>query len=93
MEVDSESLQVKATEKIRVVGYEYRSPKESQGFSMFNEDGSQHTAHTLNPVPVSLVSNEKFSLKNGVLADIAPTILDLLDMEKPKEMTGNSLIK
>ena len=60
---------------------------------MFNEDGSQHTAHTVNPVPVSLVSNEKFSLKNGVLADIAPTILDLLDMEKSEEMTGNSLIK
>ena len=60
---------------------------------MFNEDGSQHTAHTVNPVPVSLVSNEKFSLKNGVLADIAPTILDLLDMEKPEEMTGNSLIR
>ena len=60
---------------------------------MFNEDGSQHTAHTVNPVPVILVSNEKLSLKNGVLADIAPTILDLLDMEKPGEMTGNSLIK
>ena len=60
---------------------------------MFNEDGSQHTAHTVNPVPVSLVSNEKFSLKNGILADIAPTILDLLDMEKPEEMTGNSLIR
>ena len=60
---------------------------------MFNEDGSQHTAHTVNPVPVTLVSNEKFSLKNGVLADIAPTILDLLDVEKPEEMTGNSLIK
>ena len=61
---------------------------------MFNEDGfSTYSSYTSSPVPVTLVSNEKFSLKNGVLADIAPTILDLLDMEKPGEMTGNSLIK
>jgi len=51
------------------------------------------TSHTINPVPFILVSNKKYNLReHGQLQDIAPTVLDLLNLEKPKEMTGNSLI-
>lgn len=63
---------------------------------MFNSDGSIHTAHTLNPVPVILRvacgTQEKYSLQNGKLADIAPTILQLLQLERPEVMTGHSLL-
>ncbi len=60
---------------------------------MFNSDGSPHTAHTTNMVPVFVLNNEVNALKNGILADVAPTILDLLGIEQPLEMTGCSLIK
>jgi 2,3-bisphosphoglycerate-independent phosphoglycerate mutase len=57
------------------------------------ETGGPHTAHTLNPVPVILVNGpEGASLKTGRLADLAPTLLQLLDVEKPPEMTGVSLL-
>ncbi|MBO6243916.1 MAG: 2,3-bisphosphoglycerate-independent phosphoglycerate mutase, partial [Clostridia bacterium] len=56
--------------------------------------GEPHTAHTTNPVPLILITpNEKLQLKeDGKLADLSPTMLDLMNLEKPKEMTGNSLI-
>ena len=56
--------------------------------------GEPHTAHTTNPVPLILVTaNEKLKLKNdGKLADLAPTMLDLMNLEKPEEMTGISLL-
>ena len=50
------------------------------------------TSHTINKVPLILISNNKLELKAGGLQDIAPTVLDLLKIKKPKEMTGNSLI-
>jgi len=50
------------------------------------------TSHTSNKVPFILVSDRNVSLKDGILADIAPTILDLLGIQKPSEMTGESLI-
>ncbi|MEL7545001.1 MAG: 2,3-bisphosphoglycerate-independent phosphoglycerate mutase, partial [Pseudomonadota bacterium] len=55
--------------------------------------GGPHTAHTLNPVPTVLVSNQSGSttLRNGRLADVAPTILDLLGIPQPAAMTGRSL--
>ena len=59
---------------------------------MINEDGSPHTAHTTNPVPVILVENEKRTIKSGVLGDIAPTILDLMEVDQPAAMTQNSLL-
>ena len=61
---------------------------------MLNSGGGKVTAHSTNPVPVVLISNKDYKLKNGgALCDLAPTLLDLMDLEKPKEMTGESLIK
>ena len=58
------------------------------------ETGGPHTAHTLNPVPVTLVGGpEGAALRDGRLADLAPTLLALMGLEKPDEMTGQSLIK
>ena len=55
--------------------------------------GEPHTAHTTNPVPLILVSNdESLKVKSGKLADLAPTMLELLGIEKPKEMTGESIL-
>ncbi|SEW45964.1 phosphoglycerate mutase [Cognatiyoonia koreensis] len=57
------------------------------------ETGGPHTAHTLNPVPVVLVGGpQRAKLHDGRLADLAPTILQLMGLEKPEEMTGESLI-
>jgi 2,3-bisphosphoglycerate-independent phosphoglycerate mutase len=57
-----------------------------------NPDGSPHTAHTTNPVPIIVIADGVKSLLDGKLADVAPTILDLLEIEQPTEMTGHSLI-
>ncbi|RIJ37575.1 2,3-bisphosphoglycerate-independent phosphoglycerate mutase [Pontibacter oryzae] len=60
---------------------------------MINPDGSPNTAHTTNLVPCVLVSNDfKGTLHEGKLGDIAPTILELMGVQKPEEMTGESLI-
>lgn len=61
---------------------------------MKNPDGSAHTAHTTNPVPYFYVSNHKQGkLENGKLGDVAPTILHLMGVGIPKDMTGNNLIE
>ena len=60
--------------------------------TMINPDGTPHTAHTTNPVPMILIDKELKSIKNGVLGDIAPTILRLMNVSQPKEMTQKSLI-
>ena len=61
--------------------------------TMINPDGSPNTAHTTNPVPFILVDNDyKGKIKDGILGDIAPTILDLMGIEKPKAMTQKSLL-
>jgi len=60
---------------------------------VINADGSPNTAHSLNPVPIVLVSNQKgLTLKDGILADVAPTILRRLGISAPMEMTGTSLV-
>lgn len=60
---------------------------------MINEDGTPNTAHTTNPVPCILVDDERRRpIKNGKLGDLAPTILGLIGVPVPKEMTGNNLI-
>ncbi len=59
-----------------------------------NQDGSPNTAHTQNMVPCIWVTEQKNAqLKDGILADVAPTLLDIMKLEQPKEMTGKSLIK
>ena len=61
---------------------------------MADASGSPHTAHTSNPVPLLYVSNDSdgVSLQSGKLADLAPTLLQLLDLPQPPEMTGHSLL-
>ena len=59
-----------------------------------NEDGTPNTAHSLNPVPcVYVTENKEAKVADGRLADVAPTILHILDMVQPAEMTGCNLIK
>lgn len=57
-----------------------------------NPDGTPNTQHSLNPVPFILVSDRYKEVKNGVLADVAPSLLHIMELDKPEEMTGNSLI-
>ena len=57
-----------------------------------NSDGTPNTAHSLNPVPCMLISSRFDKIENGILADVAPTILKLMGLDKPQEMTGKSLI-
>ena len=61
---------------------------------MRNPDGSPNTAHTTNLVQLFYVADDasKFELKDGILADIAPTLLHLLGVAQPAEMTGRSLL-
>jgi len=59
---------------------------------MINEDGSPNTAHTKNPVPVFLLDGDLTKINNGRLADLAPTILYMMGLKQPKEMTGEVLI-
>jgi len=59
-----------------------------------NADGSPNTAHSLNPVPfIYVTGNKNAKVENGILADVAPSICQILGIEKPKEMTGHGLIK
>ena len=59
-----------------------------------NPDGTPNTAHSLNPVPFIYVTDRKdVTVENGVLADVAPSILHIMGLEQPKEMTGKCLIK
>lgn len=59
-----------------------------------NEDGTPNTAHSLNPVPFMYVSeNKNAKVKDGILADVAPSILHIMGLEQPKEMTGKNLIE
>ncbi len=60
--------------------------------TMINPDGSPNTAHTTNPVPLILIDNDIKAIKDGVLGDIAPTILKLMGVEQPKAMTQKSLL-
>jgi 2,3-bisphosphoglycerate-independent phosphoglycerate mutase len=61
---------------------------------MIDESYNPHTSHTTNPVPFILVTNNAndYSIRNGNLSDIAPSVLNLLAIEKPIEMDGKNLI-
>jgi 2,3-bisphosphoglycerate-independent phosphoglycerate mutase len=59
-----------------------------------NEDGSANTAHSLNPVPcIYITENKNVKINNGILADVAPTLLSIMGLEVPAEMTGKVLIE
>ncbi len=58
---------------------------------MVNADGSPNTAHTTNLVPVIVIGEEAKEVRNGILADVAPTLLKLMRLEQPAEMTGKSM--
>ena len=58
-----------------------------------NNDGSPNTAHTTNPVPCFLINTDYTNIKDGILADIAPTILNIMGINIPQEMTGKILTK
>ncbi len=60
--------------------------------TMINPDGSPNTAHTTNPVPIILVDKDLKHINNGILGDIAPTILKLMGIEKPEAMSQHSLL-
>ena len=60
--------------------------------TMINPDGTPNTAHTTNPVPIIIVNNEKTRIKDGILGDIAPTILRLMGVEQPDAMTQKPLV-
>lgn len=57
-----------------------------------NPDGSPNTAHSLNPVPCIIVDEDIKEIKDGILADVAPTLLSIMGMDIPKEMTGSVLV-
>jgi 2,3-bisphosphoglycerate-independent phosphoglycerate mutase len=61
---------------------------------MRNADGSPNTAHTTNLVHIVYVAEDAagYQVKDGILADVAPTLLDMLGLPKPAEMSGNSLL-
>jgi len=60
--------------------------------TMINPDGSPHTAHTTNPVPVILIDKDLTEIKDGILGDIAPTVLKLIGLPQPEAMTQHSLV-
>ena len=60
--------------------------------NMLEPDGSPNTAHSLNPVPLVVTARGVGVDGEGILADVAPTVLDLLGIEQPAEMTGRSLL-
>ena len=74
-------------------GYAIITADHGNSETMMDENGNPHTAHTTVPVPV-IVTKDGVSLRgDGALSDLAPTMLDLLEVEKPSDMTGSSLIK
>lgn len=96
---------VKAVETVdECVGKVVEAVQNQQGIILITADhgnleqmidyktGEPHTAHTTNPVPLILVGKDDVKLKTGKLADLAPTMLDLMDLAKPQEMTGQSLL-
>jgi 2,3-bisphosphoglycerate-independent phosphoglycerate mutase len=60
--------------------------------TMINPDGSPNTAHTTNPVPIILIDPELKQIHDGVLGDVAPTILKMIGVEQPASMTCTSLV-
>lgn len=84
----------KIIEALLPLGYEFLiiADHGNADFAL-NPDGTPNTSHSLNKVPCALIGSNNIELKDGLLADVAPTILDLMELPKPPQMTGTSLIK
>lgn len=93
LEVVDKNLEKVVSEALKQGGVVFVTADHGNAEISIDENGKPHTAHTTNDVPAILIGASGLSLKNGTLADIAPTILELLDIAKPKEMTGTSLIE
>ncbi len=84
----------KVVEAAKANGYEVvQIADHGNADNAVNADGTPNTAHSLNPVPIVVVSNRVKSVKNGILADVAPTVLALMGVPQPAEMTGESLVE
>jgi len=57
-----------------------------------NTDGTPNTAHSLNPVPCILITSDYMKVEEGILADVAPTLLEIMGVERPEDMTGKVLV-
>ncbi|MFT4660902.1 MAG: 2,3-bisphosphoglycerate-independent phosphoglycerate mutase [Patiriisocius sp.] len=81
------------SDKARNMGYEILIIADHGNAELnVNDDGSAHTAHTLNPVPIFYLGEKFTALKSGILADVAPSLLILLGLNSPEEMTGENLL-
>ncbi|WP_348716907.1 2,3-bisphosphoglycerate-independent phosphoglycerate mutase [uncultured Alistipes sp.] len=84
----------KVVEAARRNGYEVvQIADHGNADNAVNADGSPNTAHSLNPVPIVVVSDRVKAVTDGILADVAPTVLDLMGLKQPAEMTGKSLVE
>ena len=84
----------KVVEAARANGYEVvMIADHGNADHAINDDGTPNTAHSLNPVPIVTVSDRVKSVHNGILADVAPTVLKLMGIPQPEEMTGKPLVE
>jgi 2,3-bisphosphoglycerate-independent phosphoglycerate mutase len=84
----------KVVETARTMGYEtIITADHGNADHALNADGTPNTTHSVNPVPIIYVTeNKSAKVQSGVLADVAPSILHIMGLEQPKEMTGKCLI-
>ena len=84
----------KVVEAARRNGYEVvQIADHGNADNAVNPDGTPNTAHSLNPVPIVVVSDRVKAVHDGILADVAPTVLDLMGLPRPAGMTGHSLVE
>ncbi len=84
----------KVVEAARRNGYEVvQIADHGNADNAINADGTPNTAHSLNPVPIVVVSDRVKSVHDGILADVAPTVLAMMGLEQPAAMTGKSLVE
>ena len=86
--INNEETEVKTTEEVKSVSNETEITTAEK---MADEEGEPYTAHTTKPVPV-VITNKNIKIRDGILSDLAPTLLELLGIEIPADMTSKSLI-
>ena len=84
----------KVVEAAKASGYEVvMIADHGNADNAINPDGAPNTANALNPVPIVVVSDRVKAVHNGILADVAPTVLKLMGLPQPEEMTGKALVE